>query len=136
MRCGGVLHIYADRSFLGTWGKGMSGGVSFRISTPGGAERQTTIQVAIDTRIVPTAAVTKALYWIGDRLRLDASRQSVDPHLITLTGVIAVEQTNEICSLVECTLIDFAIRDRIEQETRDLRNQIVHAALDLLHAAR
>lgn len=93
--------------------------------------------LTVDTRITSVTAINRAIYWLADEVALQIT--SVSPAaapLVELTFEVPseLERSSVACRILR-VLNDFSVRERIEEQTCSIRQEILTTALSALRRA-
>lgn len=90
------------------------------------------IVVFADTKLYNKDTIFKCLYWYGDRFHTNVSFLNQDTYKITLTPISTSQiSTNEMelyLAKLERDLVDFSVRQLVNQETQAIRELLIAKA--------
>jgi His-Xaa-Ser system protein HxsD len=90
------------------------------------------IVVFADTKLYNKDTIFKCLYWHGDRFHTNLSFVNQDTYKITLTPISTSQiSTNEMelyLAKLERDLVDFSVRQLVNQETQAIRELLIAKA--------
>ena len=95
---------------------------------------RTVVTLSVDGQAVSHDALNKALYWLAEDLSVELSvtNPSKPDEFLLVLRVEAGQRVDVPINTIRRSLVDFAVRERIESQTHRVRNEIVATALKAL----
>jgi His-Xaa-Ser system protein HxsD len=90
------------------------------------------ITVFADAKLYSKEAIFKCLYWYGDKFHTNVSFHNQDTYKITLipisTSQISTNEMELYLAKLERDLVDFSVRQLVNQETQAIRELLIAKA--------
>lgn len=89
------------------------------------------LQFSVQSEIYGEAVLFKSLYWLTSRAGFEVSKPAAETFLISVRPLgekFSNEESEDILARIRTNLVDFKVRDMINQETMLVRSMIIAKA--------